>query len=69
MDYVQLLLLGSVAGFTIFLGLPFAILWHLSSNQKGLLNAAALGILIFLIIDVFSHAWEAAEETSVEAFE
>jgi len=69
MDYVQLLILGSVAGFTIFLGLPFAVLRHLSPNQKGFLNAAALGILIFLIIDVFSHAWEEAEETSLEAFE
>ena len=67
-DYWQLLLLGSVAGFTIFLGLPFAALRHLSSNQKGFLNAAALGILIFLIIDVFSHAWEATEDATVEAF-
>ena len=67
-DYWQLLLLGSIAGFTIFLGLPFAALRHLSSNQKGFLNAAALGILIFLIIDVFSHAWETTEETTAEAF-
>ena len=68
-DYTQLLILGSVAGFTIFLGLPFAVLRHLSSNQKGFLNAAALGILVFLIIDVFSHAWESVEESSVNAFE
>jgi hypothetical protein len=27
-------------------------------------NAFAIGILVFLIIDVFSHAWESAEEAA-----
>ena len=67
-DYSQLLLLGGVAGFTIFLGLPLASLQHLSSTKKGFLNAFALGILVFLIIDVISHAWEAAEDATVEAY-
>lgn len=67
-DYSQLLLLGAVAGFTIFLGLPLASLQHLSSTKKGFLNAFALGILIFLIIEVISHAWEAAEDATVEAY-
>ncbi len=60
-DYWQLVLLGSIAGFTIFLGLPIATLQNLSATKKGFLNAFALGILVFLIIDVFSHAWESAE--------
>lgn len=60
-DYWQLVLLGSIAGFTIFLGLPIAALQDLSAKKKGFLNAFALGILVFLIIDVFSHAWESAE--------
>jgi len=68
-DYSQLLLLGAVAGFTIFLGLPLASLRHLSPTQKGFLNAFALGILVFLIIEVVGHAWEAAEEATEEAFE
>jgi len=68
-DYWQLISLGAIAGFTIFLGLPLAILQNLDPRKKGLLNAFALGILIFLIIDVFSHAWEAAEESAVDAFE
>jgi len=59
-DYWQLVLLGSIAGFTIFLGLPIAALQNLSATKKGFLNAFALGILVFLIIDVFSHAWESA---------
>ena len=67
-DYWQLLLLGAVAGFTIFLGLPLAVLPHLSPRQKGFLNALALGILIFLIIDVFNESWESTAEAAKEAF-
>ena len=67
-DYWQLILLGAIAGFTIFLGLPIAAVKNISSNKKGLLNALALGILIFLIIDVFSHAWESTETAAKDAF-
>ena len=67
-DYWQLILLGAIAGFTIFLGLPIAAVKNISSNKKGLLNAVALGILIFLIIDVFSHAWESTESVAKNAF-
>ena len=57
-DYWQLLVLGSIAGFTIFLGLPLAVLQNISPKKKGFLNAIAIGILIFLNIDVFGHAWD-----------
>ncbi len=67
-DYWQLLLLGAIAGFTIFLGLPIAVLQHLSSKKKGFLNAFALGILVFLIIDVFSHGYETASSAATDAF-
>jgi zinc transporter, ZIP family len=63
-DYSQLLLLGAIAGFTIFLGLPLAVLQNLSLKKKGFLNAFAIGILVFLTIDVFSHAWESTEEAA-----
>lgn len=66
-DYWQLLLLGAIAGFTIFLGLPVAVLQNLSHKKKGFLNAFALGILIFLIIDVFSHGWETASTAATNA--
>jgi zinc transporter, ZIP family len=68
MDYWQLILLGAIAGFTIFLGLPIAAVKNVSSNKKGLLNALALGILIFLIVDVFSHAWESTESAAKDVF-
>jgi zinc transporter, ZIP family len=67
-DYWQLLLLGAIAGFTIFLGLPLAVIQNLSLKKKGFLNAFAVGILIFLIIDVFGHAWESMEESVNNAF-
>ncbi len=66
-DYWQLLLLGAIAGFTIFLGLPVAVLQNLSHKRKGFLNAFALGILIFLIIDVFSHGWDTASTAATSA--
>lgn len=67
-DYWQLVLLGAIAGFTIFLGLPITALRNIGNTKKGFLNALALGILIFLIIDVFSHAWETTEDAAKQAF-
>ena len=67
-DYSQLLLLGAISGFTIFLGLPLAAMKNLSSKTKGFLNAFSLGILVFLIIDIFSHAWESTEKIASDAF-
>jgi zinc transporter, ZIP family len=58
MEYWQLLLLASIAGFTIFLGLQLALLQNVNPKKKGFLNAFAIGILVFLIIDVFGHAWQ-----------
>jgi len=67
-NYEQLLLLGAIAGFTIFLGLPLAALQNVSARKKGFLNAVAMGILIFLIIDVFSHAWDTTGNAAFTAF-
>ena len=67
-DYWQLLLLGAIAGFTIFLGLPVARLQNVSPKKKGFLNAIAIGILVFLIIDVFSHAWESVGNVAQDTY-
>ena len=67
-DYTQLLFLGAVAGLTIFLGLPLAAVRSVSSRRKGFLNAIAIGILIFLTVDVLSHAWEAVGLDIVHAY-
>ena len=64
---MELVLLGSVAGFTIFFGLPVALL-GISDRTRGFLNAFAVGILLFLIVDVFSHAWELTTANAKSAF-
>jgi len=67
-DYAQLLLLGAVAGLTIFLGLPMALLPNVSRMKKGFLNALAMGILVFLITDVLSHAWDPTKLAAVAGY-
>ena len=67
-NYAELLILGAIAGFTIFLGLPLALLRNVSGRKRGFLNAVAIGILIFLIIDVFSNAWNTTSNAALIAF-
>jgi len=67
-DYVQLLLLGAIAGLTIFLGLPMALMPNVSRMKKGFLNALAMGILLFLIIDVLSAAWQPTKLAAVAGY-
>jgi ZIP family zinc transporter len=67
-DYTQLLLLGAIAGLTIFLGLPMALLRNVSRMKKGFLNALAMGILLFLITDVLSAAWQPTKLAAVTAY-
>jgi ZIP family zinc transporter len=67
-DYAQLLLLGAIAGLTIFLGLPMALLRNVSRMKKGFLNALAMGILVFLITDVLSAAWQPTKLAAVAGY-
>jgi ZIP family zinc transporter len=55
-------LLGAIAGATIFLGLPVARLRGLPKAVQGFLNAFATGILVFLLWDILSHAGEPVEQ-------
>jgi ZIP family zinc transporter len=52
------LLLGLIAGATILLGLPIGRLRRPAPSLRTLLNAVAIGVLLFLLWDVFSAAWE-----------
>jgi zinc transporter, ZIP family len=58
--------LGAIAGFTIFLGLPFGRL-RASAGLRATLNAVATGILVFLLWDVLTHAIEPVEESLLAA--
>jgi ZIP family zinc transporter len=52
----HILLLGAIAGATIFLGLPIGRMQNLSANTRSGLSAFATGILVFLLWDVLSNA-------------
>jgi len=54
----QTLLLGLIAGVTIFLGLPLGRVRASAVGPRVFLNALAIGILVFLLWDVLTHAWE-----------
>jgi len=54
----HILILGAVAGATIFLGLPVGRLQNLGSQARAGLSALATGILLFLLWDVLKGAEE-----------
>ena len=69
MSTTRVLILGAIAGATIFIGLPIGR-WH--ASRRGittLLTATAVGILTFLLIDVFASAMEPVEDALVAAHE
>ena len=57
----HILLLGAIAGATIFLGLPMGRVRGLSANTRSGLSAFATGILVFLLWDVLSNAVDPIE--------
>jgi ZIP family zinc transporter len=57
----ELLLLAAIAGSTIFLGLPVGRVRRPMARTRALLNATAIGILVFLLFDVLAHANEPVE--------
>src|SRR5690349_909124 len=62
MDLPKTLVLGFIAGVTIVLGLPVGRLRRPAPTLRALLNAIAVGILLFLVWDVLSAAWEPIDE-------
>jgi zinc transporter, ZIP family len=63
----EVVLLGAIAGFTIFLGLPIGRLENPVPGLRAFLNAVAVGILIFLLWDVLSAGIEPVETSLVAA--
>ncbi len=58
MSSSNIALLGAIAGLTIYLGLPIGRLSKPTPRLRAALNAVAIGILIFLVWDVLTAAWE-----------
>ena len=54
-------LLGAIAGVTIFLGLPIARWRGATERLRGILTLASAGVLLFLIIEVGYRAMETVE--------
>jgi zinc transporter, ZIP family len=67
MSFAETIALGAVAGSTIFLGLPLARVRTLSPRTRVALAMFAVGILAFLFVDIFEHAFEIVEEPVEEA--
>ena len=60
MSSSQIALLGAIAGVTIFLGLPLGRMHAPAPRVKAFLGGTAIGILLFLLWDVLTHAWDPA---------
>ncbi len=58
MSLSSTLVLGLVAGATIVLGLPVGRIRRPAASLRLFLNATAVGVLLFLVWDVLSAAWE-----------
>jgi ZIP family zinc transporter len=67
MSFSETVLLGALAGFTIFLGLPVGRLQKLGSRTRVALAMFSVGVLVFLLVDVLAHGFEIAED-GVAAF-
>ncbi len=67
MSNAQTILLGAIAGVTIFLGLPLGRLHTQGVRAKAFLNAVSAGILVFLLFDILAHATDPVEEALTQA--
>jgi ZIP family zinc transporter len=67
MNFIQTVLLGAIAGFTIYLGLPIGRLKGISDKGRSFLSMTSAGILIFLFFDIFGQLSEPIEETLNQA--
>ena len=67
MSQTQILVLGAIAGLTIFLGLPFGGIGRLPLAASTFLAATATGILLFLLWDVLAAGVEPVEDALTAA--
>lgn len=61
MSDAEIIGLGAIAGFTIFLGLPIGRVRGLSAAMRGVLNAGAAGVLVFLLVETMTQGFEPVE--------
>jgi zinc transporter, ZIP family len=61
-SFGETVLLGALAGFTIYLGLPFGRLQLLSTRSRVALAMFSVGVLSFLFAEILVHGVEIVEE-------
>jgi ZIP family zinc transporter len=61
-SFGETVLLGSLAGFTIYLGLPFGRIEFVSQRARVALAMFSVGVLAFLFAEVLVHGVEIVEE-------
>jgi ZIP family zinc transporter len=54
----EIVLLGALAGLTIFLGLPVGRVRAMPVMYRALLNAGAAGVLVFLLVETTANAFD-----------
>ncbi len=64
---LELAVLGFISGFTIFLGLPVAIVKQVSARVKGFLNAITIGVLIYILLEVLPTAKQYVETALIQS--
>lgn len=55
MNFIQTVVLGAIAGLTIYLGLPVGRIKSLPDKFRSFLSMGSTGILIFLFFDIFTQ--------------
>ena len=63
MSFAQTVLLGALAGFTIYLGLPVGRLQLLSTRTRVALAMFSVGVLAFIFVDVLSNGLTIIDDT------
>ena len=63
MSFAQTVLLGALAGFTIYLGLPVGRLQLLSTRTRVALAMFSVGVLAFIFVDVLSNGLSIIDDT------
>ncbi|HYT25908.1 MAG TPA: ZIP family metal transporter [Actinomycetota bacterium] len=67
MSTAQTIVLGAIAGSTIFLGLPLGRVRMASLRGRAFGNAVSAGILVFLLVDILAHATGPVEQAMEQA--
>jgi ZIP family zinc transporter len=65
-NMVEVILLAAVVGFSIFLTLPIPFMKGIDQRKAEVLNGVAIGVLIYLLMDVFTGTYSVIGEGNVE---